>query len=246
MSSATTLLVVQRLGHVAGDDALGEALDDRRLADARLADQHRVVLGAAREHLDHAADLVVAADHRVELALLGGLGEVAAVLLERLVLVLGVLVGDAVRAADLPATASRDLVARGAGVDLRVGGEREQQVLGRHVLVAHRARPRRRRACSSSISAGASAGAAVGVAADGRQGVERLVRARGGPPRIGARAAQHRHDDAAVLLEQRGEQVLRVRLRGSARAGEPLRGCECLLGLDGEAIGLHARSRSSS
>ena len=71
--------VAQRVGDVAGDDALGEPLDDRGLADAGLADQHGVVLRAAREHLDHAADLVVAADHRVELALLGGLGEVAAV-----------------------------------------------------------------------------------------------------------------------------------------------------------------------
>ena len=62
-------LVLQALGHVAADDALGQALDDGGLADARLADEHRVVLGAAREHLDDAADLVVAADDRVELAL---------------------------------------------------------------------------------------------------------------------------------------------------------------------------------
>ena len=39
-------LVVQALGHVAGVDALGDALDDGGLAHARLADQHRVVLGA--------------------------------------------------------------------------------------------------------------------------------------------------------------------------------------------------------
>ena len=39
-------LVLQPLGHVAVGDAPGEALDDGRLADARLADQHRVVLGA--------------------------------------------------------------------------------------------------------------------------------------------------------------------------------------------------------
>ena len=62
-------LVLQALGHVAVDDALGEALDDRGLADAGLADEHRVVLGAPREHLDDAPDLLVAADHRVELAL---------------------------------------------------------------------------------------------------------------------------------------------------------------------------------
>ena len=73
-------LVLQALGHVAGDDALREPLGDRRLADAGLADQDRVVLRAPREHLDHAADLVVAADHGIELPALRGLGEVAPVL----------------------------------------------------------------------------------------------------------------------------------------------------------------------
>ena len=66
-------LVAQRLGHVAGDDALGEALDDRGLADAGLADEHRVVLGAAGQHLDHPADLGVPADDRVDLAVAGRL-----------------------------------------------------------------------------------------------------------------------------------------------------------------------------
>ena len=40
------LLVAQRVGHVVGDDLLGEALDDGGLADTGLADQHRVVLRA--------------------------------------------------------------------------------------------------------------------------------------------------------------------------------------------------------
>ena len=81
--------VAQRLGDVAGDDPLGEALDDRGLAHAGLADQHGVVLRAPAEHLDHAADLVVAADHRIELALLGDLGQVASEALERALLLLG-------------------------------------------------------------------------------------------------------------------------------------------------------------
>ena len=59
--------VLEALGHVGIDDALREALDDRDLP-PRLADQHWVVLGAAREHLDSAPDLLVAPDHRVELA----------------------------------------------------------------------------------------------------------------------------------------------------------------------------------
>ena len=62
-------LVLEPLGHLAVDDALGEALDDRGLADAGLADQDRIVLGAPLQHLHRAANLVVAADHRVELAL---------------------------------------------------------------------------------------------------------------------------------------------------------------------------------
>ncbi len=98
--------LAQRLGHVAGDDPLGEALDDRRLADAGLADQDRVVLGAAREHLDHAADLLVAADHGVELALLGDLGQVGPKRSSASCSSSG-LVGDTVRAAHLGQRAER-------------------------------------------------------------------------------------------------------------------------------------------
>ena len=81
-------LVLEILRHVAAHDALRQTFDDRRLADTGLADQHRVVLGPAREHLHDPPDLFVAADDRVELALLRQLGQVAAVLLQRLVLVL--------------------------------------------------------------------------------------------------------------------------------------------------------------
>ena len=82
-------LVLQRIGHLAGDDALRQAFDDRRLADAGLADQHRVVLGAPLQHLDRAPDLVVAADHRVELALARPLGQVERIFLQRLALAFG-------------------------------------------------------------------------------------------------------------------------------------------------------------
>ncbi len=41
---ADELAVTQALGRVTGDDPLGETFNDRGLADARLADQHRVVL----------------------------------------------------------------------------------------------------------------------------------------------------------------------------------------------------------
>ena len=93
-------LVLQALRHVAADDAAGQPFDDGGLADAGLADEHRVVLGPARQHLDDAADLFVAADHRIELALARELGEIAAVSLERLIGALRVLTRHALRAAD--------------------------------------------------------------------------------------------------------------------------------------------------
>ena len=61
-------LVAQALRHVAIDDAQRQAFDDGRLADAGLADQYGIVLGAARKNLDGAADFFVAADDRIELA----------------------------------------------------------------------------------------------------------------------------------------------------------------------------------
>ena len=90
--------VAHRLGAVAVHDADREALRDRRLADARLADQHGIVLRAPREHLHAAADLLVAADDGIDLPLLRLLDEVDAVLLQRLEVRLRVLVGDVAHA----------------------------------------------------------------------------------------------------------------------------------------------------
>ena len=64
-------LAPQGLGHLVGDDALGQTLDNGRLADAGLADQGGVVLQAAAQDLDHALDLRGPADHGVDLALAG-------------------------------------------------------------------------------------------------------------------------------------------------------------------------------
>ena len=83
------LLVGEALRHVAIDDAQRQAFDDRGLADAGLADQHRIVLGPARQHLNGAADFLVAADHRIELAVAGGLREIAGIFLQRVIGVLG-------------------------------------------------------------------------------------------------------------------------------------------------------------
>ena len=57
-------LVGEEAGNVAVGDALREAFDDGGLADAGLADEHRVVLGAAAEDLDDALEFLIAADER--------------------------------------------------------------------------------------------------------------------------------------------------------------------------------------
>ncbi len=75
--------VGEEVRHVAVDDLLRKPFDDRGLADARLADQHRVVLGAAAEHLLHPLELVIASDERIELVLHRGFGQVAAELGEQ-------------------------------------------------------------------------------------------------------------------------------------------------------------------
>ena len=137
-------LVLEAFGHVAADDAAGEAFDDGRLADAGLADEHRVVLRAARQHLDDAADFLVAADHRIELALARQLGEVAAVALERLVGAFGVLARHALRAAHARQRLRRSCRCvmprccqqlRGGGAARSRDAMREEQVLGADELV---------------------------------------------------------------------------------------------------------------
>ena len=76
------LLVLDGLRHLVARDALREPLGHGGLADARFPDEHGVVLGAARQDLHHALDLVAAPDDRVELALAGLARQVAAELVE--------------------------------------------------------------------------------------------------------------------------------------------------------------------
>src|SRR4051812_775423 len=151
------LLALEQLGHVGVRDALGEALDDGGLADARLADEHRVVLRAPREDLHDPLDLGLPAHDGVELAVGGQLGQVAAELVEQLRGLLRVAglarAGRGARALPLaPATAGSrehadDLVADLLGVGVEVeqdargdalvlADEAEQDVLGADVVVA--------------------------------------------------------------------------------------------------------------
>src|SRR5205085_12312843 len=81
-------LVLQPFRNITFDDPSREPFDDGSLADARLADEHRIVFRAARQHLNHAANFFIATDDRIELAAPRELREIARVTLERLVLVL--------------------------------------------------------------------------------------------------------------------------------------------------------------
>ena len=83
------LLILQRLGNVAIDYAKRQPFRDGGLADAGFADQHRIVLGTPRQHLDGAADFLVAADHRVELSRAGVSREIPRVFLQRIIALLG-------------------------------------------------------------------------------------------------------------------------------------------------------------
>ena len=134
------LFVLETLGYVAADNPLRQAFDNGRLADPGIADQHRIVLGAPGEHLDHAANLFVAADHRIELALLRQLGEVAAVFAEGFISGFGILRRDPLVAANIFEPA-RQLFARDTKLFKQpsrraaIVDHRQQQMLDGNVFV---------------------------------------------------------------------------------------------------------------
>ena len=94
------LAVAETFGHVAGNNPLRQTFDDRRFADAGLADQDGIIFGPTRQDLDHAADLGIATDDRVHLAFASQFDQIAAVLFERLIFIFGTLIGDGLIASD--------------------------------------------------------------------------------------------------------------------------------------------------
>ena len=236
-------LAAQRLRHVTLDDPLGEPLDDGGLADAGLADQHRVVLGAPGQHLHDAADLGVAADHRVELALARALGEVDAVLLQGLVGALGIGAGDPAGAAHLGEGLAQR-IGGGAVAAQQLGdratrlGQPDEQVLGGDVLVAH---------LRGELLGSADCGECL---AGELRRAHRGARRRGQPVRqlrqltahrrgIGADRGQQRRGDAVALGQQRTEQVGRADI-GVARQRRGLDGRgDRLLRLGSGVEGVH-------
>ena len=236
------LLVLEQRRDVALDDATREALDDGGLPHAWLTDEHRVVLRAAHEHLDGATDLLVTADDRVEPTLTGGRGQVARILLERLVGRLGVGRGDALGASDRLQRLQQP-IAREAGVTQHAGGavaageHREHEVLGGRVLVAESLRLDEcgfERADERVADAGL-AGRAVG----GRQRVEHRVESTTHVGRVRAGTLQQRHRQPLGLVEQRTQQMRLGRLRMVAVARRRQRGTQCILRPAGQSLEVH-------
>ncbi len=237
---ATRRLFLKLIGNVAAHDALGEAFDDGRLSDAGLADEHGIVLGAAAEHLHHAADLVFPADHWVELALAGGFGEIVRVAFERLIFRLGILVGDALRAAYRDQRL-KDGVVGGAGLIEKLAGwvaalygDREQQMLGGDELV-FKALGFIGRALQNLVERRREIHAGL-HAAGFRQGLELVASL--GDDGVGMDAAffENRADDTFLLFGQSQQQVKRIHYLAAVLPGDLLGKLQGLLGLLGEFV----------
>ena len=100
-TSLTGPFVLEAGGDIACDDSLGESFDNSGLPDAGLANQDRIILCSAIQHLHTPADFLVSADNRVELAFSCHLQKVNSVAFKGLVFVFGCLVGYPFAAANL-------------------------------------------------------------------------------------------------------------------------------------------------
>jgi hypothetical protein len=201
------LFVLKGLGDIAGQNPLGKSFHDGGLADAGRADEDGVVLGAAGQDLHAAADFVVAADHGVELAEAGRLDQVAAEAFERLVGILGVLAVHGGVAAHLLQSSEYVVLAGcvqpqdllGIAGDVR---EREEQVLGRNVLILHAAGF----AFGGAEHVDESAVGAERAAGLSGQAFELGVRHRADLCHVGAGLFEQGQDDAAVVASAVGQE----------------------------------------
>ena len=133
-------LLLQEARHGACGDACGKSFRDCRLADARLADEDRIVLRAPRQNLHDALDLLLPADDGVELALPRHPIDVPAVLVEERRARSGLSLRGRGAAAAIGRGKLRALVRAAEHVDDRrthdveIGAERDQDVR-RHAFI---------------------------------------------------------------------------------------------------------------
>ena len=239
-------LALEGLRNVAGNDLLSQTLDDGGLADARITDQRRVVLGAAGQNLDNTLDFLGTADDRVELALLGCGGQVAAELGEG---VLGVraagsrgavLAGNAVlhaaerlvQLADQDFGGDAQISQRGQADVLTLAQNAEEQMLGADIAGAHfvggldgqldDALGARGHALRRSSVGRTAAGKLLNLLD------ERFVGHACGCESLGGRAA--------ALTQQAEQQVLRADVAVAERSGRFLCKRQCLTGTLGKTV----------
>ena len=92
---------LQPFRHFTVDDPLRQPFNNGRFTYAGFTNQHRVVFGTALQNLNSTANFFITADHRIQLALLGTLGEIDGKFLQCLTLVFGTLIVHAFPSAHL-------------------------------------------------------------------------------------------------------------------------------------------------
>ncbi|KAI9905856.1 hypothetical protein PsorP6_013491 [Peronosclerospora sorghi] len=137
----TNELAIQGLGHVAHDNATREPFHNRSLADARLANEHGIVLCASRKDADHTSNLFVATNDGVNLPCLGQFNQVLPVLVQRVIIVFRRRIRDGPTASHLLHGLFHliliHLITLEQRRDLRVGKERDDQVIRGQVRILH-------------------------------------------------------------------------------------------------------------
>src|SRR5581483_166035 len=193
----------------------------------------------SRENLDDAADLLVAADDRVELALTGELGEVPPVLLERLVRRLGIRRGDALVAAHLLERGHEPLARHAERPEhaRAVRGEREEEVLDAQILVLERPHlvlglREELREPLGDVGLARTRRGSGDLRLPRELALEGVVHGAGSDP---GRFEEARRE-ALGLLEEREEEVLDVDALMAAARCQPARVLESLLDLVGHAV----------
>jgi len=224
--------VLQAVRHVAARDALGEAFRDGGLPHAGLANEHRVVLGFPAQDPDDVPDLRVAPDHRVKFLAVRKPGQVDAVLVQRVIAVLGRVAGDARRAAHFAQYFQEiglpDLKAAEEGADraVRRAQEPQEQVLDGDVLVLHLI-GRLRRLPEGAVHLLGDIGLALlpDASLNARQALHLIHGALAEFLRCLAHAGEQQRDQRAVLFQQCCQQMRLLKRLVGVLAGQ----CACPL-----------------
>jgi len=235
-------LVLQGLRDISGYDPLGETFHDGRLAHAGLADDDRVVLCPARQDLHDPADLLVAADDGVKLALAGLFRQVPAVALERLVFFLRGLVGHPLGAPQVFEDRVDAVLCyavypeSGRRRSILPVGYADEEVFGAHELVLEPFRFRERRV-EGLLEARRYIGLAHAFHA--RYLGKFAVEVAGYHVRLDAELFQYGPYDPIFLRYEGKEQVLVLDALLAQRLGLLLRLLDGLLGLYGQFLPVH-------